>query len=513
MSRYIIAYDLGTGGNKAALYDEQGVALAEHFAAYETLYPRAGWHEQRPTDWWNAVVRSTEGLLSVAGVNPKDIAAIGISGHSLGVVPIDAKGRLLREATPIWSDSRPDAQPPRFFRHLDESEWYRITGNGFPAPLYSIFKAMWYRDNEPDMFADVAKIIGTKDYINLRLTGRAVTDFSYASGSGVYDLAAWDYSDRLIAAGGIDRGLLPDIVPSTQVIGTLTAEAAAELKLPRDVRVVAGGVDNSCMALGARSFAQGRMYNSLGSSSWIAVCSSKPLLDDKARPYVFAHVVPGMFTSAVAIFSAGTSFRWVRDQLCRDLAEKARPGGDDLYELMTAEAATSPAGAKGLLFNPSLAGGSSLDASPNVRGAFIGLDLGHTRADLIRSSMEGVAMGLRLALDELRKLTVLGSEVTVVGGGSRSELWRQILADAYGRDIVKTNIDQQAAALGAAALAAVGTGIWKDFSRIDEIHKVIARAKPDIANVQVYDRLLPVFAQASLYQSRLGDMLAELRRV
>lgn len=511
MSRYFIAYDLGTGGNKAALYDERGASLAEHFAAYDTLYPRAGWHEQRPMDWWNAVVRSTRELLRAASVNRDEIVAIGISGHSLGVVPIDAGGRLLREATPIWSDSRPDRQPAEFFAHVSERQWYRITGNGFPAPLYSIFKAMWYRDNEPALFAHTDKLIGTKDFINLQLTGQALTDYSYASGSGVYDLAAWDYSAPLIAASGIDRRLLPDIVPSTRVIGTLTAAAASALDLPRSVQVVAGGVDNSCMALGARAFSEGRMYNSLGSSSWIAVSSAKPLLDDRARPYVFAHVVPGMFASAVAIFSAGSSFRWVRDQLCRDLRERAIAGGADSYELMTAEAAASPPGAKGLLFNPSLAGGTSLDDSPAIRGAFLGLDLGHTRADLIRAAMEGVAMGLRLALDELRKMTALGPEMTVVGGGSRSELWRQIYADVYGIRIVKTSVDQQAAALGAAALAAVGTGHWKDFSRIDDIHQVQAVAQPDPGRQAAYERLLPIFAQASKDQSRLGDLLAKFK--
>ena len=510
MAQFIIAWDLGTGGNKASLFDVDGHCLADVFVPYETLYPAAGWHEQRPMDWWHAVVTSTRQLLDSTGIDVRDVACCGISGHSLGVVPLDSDGHLLREATPIWSDARPAEQAARFFEHIDELDWYRITGNGFPPPLYSVFKIMWYRDHEPAMFARIHKIIGTKDFINYKLTGRVVTDPSYASGSGVYDLKAWDYCDELIDAGGLPRDIFPDIVPSTEVIGTLTAEAASLLNLPRGVRVVAGGVDNSCMALGARNTQAGRVYNSLGSSSWIAVSSEQPVLDDRARPYVFAHVVPGLFTSAESIFSAGTSFRWVRDTLCHNLTAQAESTAADVYDLMTSLAAISPAGANGLLFNPSLAGGTALDASPNVRGAFIGLDLRHSQADVIRSAMEGIALGLRLALDALRKLTPLCDEMVIVGGGSRSGLWRQILANAYGIRIVKTNVDQQAAALGAAAVAAVGAGLWSDFSQIDQVHEVQDVAEPDPVDAALYEKLLPVFAKAARFHSELGDDMARL---
>jgi len=508
--QYIIAYDLGTGGNKASLYDFDGRCLAENFVSYPSLYPATGWHEQRPEDWWNAVVESTNRLLAEASIKRNEICCCGISGHSLGVVPLDRRGNLLREATPIWTDSRSLSQSNRFFETIDENEWYLMTGNGFPPKLYSVFKIMWYRDHEPEMFNNIHKVIGTKDYINYKLTGRMVTDYSYASGCGAYDLVNWKYSESTIEASGLPRDIFPDIVPSTEVIGELTPQAAEALNLPVHVKVVAGGVDNSCMALGARSFKEGRVYNSLGSSSWIAAASGTPLLDVRSRPYVFAHVVPGLFTSATAIFSAGNSFRWLRDQICASIVSEAEMKNVDPYELMTAEAEKSPVGSNSLIFNPSLAGGNLLDASPNIRGAFMGLDLGHTRADLIRSAMEGVALGLRLALDELRRLTHVADEMTVVGGISRSKLWRQMLADVYQMNIVKTNIDQQAAALGAAALAAVGTGIWSDFNIIDEIHAIEDVAKPIPENSEVYGRLLPIYKKAGQMHSEIGDMLAAL---
>ncbi len=510
MGNLIIAYDLGTGGNKASLYDLEGNCLAEIFVAYQTLYPRAGWHEQRPADWWGAVVQSTRALLQTANVDKGDISALGISGHSLGVVPLDSAGRLLRESTPIWSDSRSVAQTEEFFKHISEVDWYYRTGNGFPAPLYSVFKIMWYRDNEPDIFRRIHKVIGTKDYVNYCLTGRVATDYSYASGSGVYDLTGWEYSDALVEASGLPKGIFPDILPSAEVIGTLCQDAAEALGLPMKVKVVAGGVDNSCMALGARNIEDGRIYNSQGSSSWIAVTTREPVLDEHFRPFVFTAVMPGLFNSAIPVFSSGTSFRWVRDQMCADLVEQAKNEGTDVYDLMTKLAATSPVGARGVIFSPNMAGGSSIDDSINIRGAFLGLDLGHTRPDVIRAAMEGVAMEMRVALDQIRKKIQVPEEIVVVGGGSRSSLWRQIYADVYKMRIIKTNVDQQAAALGAAALAAVGAGFWKDYRIIDEIHHIVDRTEPVSQNIEVYDRIMPIFYKAGKYLAELGDDVAQL---
>jgi xylulokinase len=338
------------------------------------------------------------------------------------------------------------------------------------------------------------------------------TDPSYASGSGVYDLKARRYSSRLIDASGLDGAIFAEIVPSTQVLGTLTAAAASELGLPRSVKVVAGGVDNACMSLGAGAFREGRAYNSLGSSSWIAVSSAVPLLEAVKRPYVFDHVVPGQYVSALAIFSAGTSLAWVRDRLCQDLVERAAREGVSAYRLMDEEAATSPAGANGVLFNPTLAGGNSLDVTPAVRGAFLNLDLRHTRADLLRAALEGVALGLRNVLAELRGLTPVAEPLTLVGGGANSPLWRQIFADVYDLPVVRTRAGQQAAALGAAAVAAVGTGIWKDFGVIDEISAVTDRNVPKEDAAAVYERLSVRYGQASTLLGEWATICTVFRR-
>ncbi len=507
MAKTIIAYDLGTGGAKASLYAVDGTCLASTFVPYETIYPNAGWHEQRPEDWWKAIASSTRTLMERKPASPVDCLAI--SGQSLAVIPLDSKGALLRDSIPIWSDRRASRQAAEFFSKVDRDRWYVTTGNGFPAECYSVFKIMWYRDNEPDLFSRTATVLGSKDYINFRLTGKTFTDYSYASGTGIYDLLGWRNAEEFIRASGLPPTLFPEIVPSTQMIGTLTAVAAEELGLPRGVKVACGGVDNSCMALGARNTGEGRVYTSLGSSSWIAVSSASPVLDPKAKPYVFTHVIPGLFTSAVSIFAGGSSFRWIRDMVM-DGEQAAAGPGPDAYEVMSELAASSPVGAHQLLFNPSLAGGSSQEPSPHIRGAFAGIDLRHTRGDLIRAGMEGIAMNLGAVLEVLRRFVPLGPEMLMVGGGSKSTLWRQIFADVYGMDCVKTNVDQEAGSLGAAAVAAVGAGLWKSFDAVDEVHKVQDVRKPVPGNMEKYRRLMPAFEMVRRHQAELGELLRRI---
>jgi len=505
MKNHIIAYDFGTGGVKASLFRSDGSSVCFSFEAYQTLYPHIGWHEQKPAEWWDAIRFSTKKLLKGSGVSPDDIEALAISGHSLVVVPIDKEGRLLRDSVPIWSDTRAEKEASEFLGRYGYDKWYLKTGNGFTESMYSVFKLMWYQKHEAEMFSRIDCVLGTKDYINFLLTGRRAVDHSYASGHGFYDLEAKGYDFEMLREMGLPKEIFPDIVPSTEVIGTLTKEASEEMGLPEDVKVCCGGVDNSCMALGARGITDGRVYTSLGSSSWIAVTSHRPILDVGMRPFVFAHVIPDMYASATSIFSAGSTFQWVRDELCKDLLQDGSP-----YTKMNELAESSPVGAHKLLLNPSFAGGAGSDSTANVRGAFVGLDLKHTQSDIIRASMEGIAFALRIALDNLKKLAELQDEMLFVGGGTNSDLWMQIFADIYGMSILRTNIGQDAGSLGAAAIAAVGSGMWSDFSRIDDIHELIHKNTPIPENQRLYEELLPVYEKATEYLSYIGDMMHAL---
>ena len=501
MSAYILAYDLGTGGVKASIYSESGTSLAEHFEPYDTSYPGNGYHEQKPADWWKAVVSSTKKLL-LNNDYAKDIVCTAVSGHSLGVIPIGKDGTLLMDSVPIWSDTRALEQAQEFFKNTSYPDWYLATGSGFPAHLYSIFKLMWIKQFLPSVYRETDKFIGTKDYINFLLTGKLCTDFSYASGSGAYELTKWKYKRDYLEIAGIDSEKLPEILPSTEIIGTILPEVARELGIRPSVKVACGGVDNSCMALGAGCVVEGKAYTSLGSSSWIAVSGYQPIVEIIKKPYVFAHCIPEMYISSTAIFSAGSSFRWLRDTVCRNLLDEKEP-----YDAMTLLASKSVIGANKLLFNPSLSGGSSLDRSPNIRGAFHGLRLGHTQSDLIRSVMEGICLNLRIAMDVMADYRQLTDDMLIVGGGGKSPFWRSLFADIYNKNILETNIGQDAGSLGAAAVAAIGSGVWNDFSIIPTLHQEKSRVMPTPENNKKYEVILQLFKKLAAIEADIGDLI------
>ncbi len=499
-----ISYDLGTGGAKASLYDESLNTLARSFVEYETEYPQPDYHEQSPQDWWKSIVKSTKKLLKETQANPEDIVSLAISGASLVTVPLDAKNRELIDKVPIWSDKRAKREAEEFFSRFDEEAWYMRTGNGFPAPCYSVFKLMWMKKNQPEIYQNMACVLGSKDYINFRLTGKCYMDYSYASGTGAYELIEKKMSKEILAVAGIKPEIFPEIVPSDFIIGTLLPSAAEELGLSEKTAVACGGVDNACMALGSIANKEGSVYSSLGSSSWIAVNSRKPVLDAQKRPYIFAHIDDSMYTSAFSIFAGGSSLRWVRDNLCKDIINK-----ENAYDIMTNEMLDVPEGAGGVIFNPSLAGGTSQDKSINIRGGFVGLDLGTNRAAMIRASMEGIAMNLKLSLEELERHTKLGQEIQFCGGGAKNKIWMQMFADIFNKTIIKTNIDQDAASLGAAAIAAKAVGALEDYHMILDLHKREFECWPRKEKVEIYKRLLKIFVYTSNALADLGDFVKQ----
>ena len=496
---YIIAYDLGTGGVKATLHRDDGLRVARAFIEYATDYPQPGWHEQRPETWWQVVCEATGALFAAGRVAPRDVSAVALSGQSRVAAPLDRDGGLLLDSVPIWSDTRAAGEAAALVRDISLERWYLATGCGDPPETYAGPKLMWLREHRPDIWRRTKHVVGCKDYINQRLTGAIATDHSEASATGLYSLLERRFAPELLAAAGIQPGLLAPIVESHAVIGTVTASAAKATGLAEGTPVACGGIDNSCMALGATGVGEGRAYTSLGSSSWIALTSRSPILDAVAMPFVFPHPEAGLFTSAVSIFAAGSAWRWARDELCRDIS------ADGAYERMEALATTVPPGAHGVLFNPTLAGASPQNAGPTLRGAFAGITLATTRADLLRAILEGVAMDLRCScLEVLREHAELGATMLLCGGGGRSPLWRQILADVFGMDVRKSSIEQDAASLGAAAIAARAAGLWPDYRRVDSLHSVEQVQRPDPDRRRRYEAVLEDYRSWTYCLARMG---------
>lgn len=295
------------------------------------------------------------------------------------------------------------------------------------------------------------------------------------------------------------------------MVGTLTPEAANQLGLTTRTHVICGGVDNACMALGARGFKENRAYISLGSSSWIAIIGTKPIIDTQYKPYVFKHVIDYMYTSATCIFAAGSSLRWVRDNFCPDLYHDEQRGIiKDAYTKMDQMAESSPIGAKGLIFNPSLAGGSMIEESKHICGGFIGLNLRHNRDDIIRSTIEGITYNLCYATKVLMNYNTNIKEMLLVGGGSKSPFWRQMLADVFGIPIIKTTVDQDCASLGAAALVAFGLGYWDDYEPIDVVHEFSARHEPDRRKTEKYNEFYELSRCIAHFLAQTGQAIHKL---
>jgi xylulokinase len=468
MTELALAFDLGTGGCKASLWSADGECVAETVHEYPTSHPGAGRNEQRPADWWAAVASATTELLSLVRDGASRVAGIALSGQSLGVVALDDRLELVSETTPIWSDTRGAGFTAEVFDAVPEPEWYLRTGNGFGAALYPLFKLIGLRTEAPEAWSRTRHVLGSKDWINLRLTGRLATDHSYASGSGAYSLAAGAYDDELLEAAGVPRTLLPEPVESHDEVGRLTTSAAEALGLPAGTPVFAGAVDNACMALGSLGTRPGRIYAALGSSSWMTVTSERPVLDLEARPYVFRHAVPGLHISALSTFSSGTSLTWLRD-----LVAPGTPTG----EFISLGLAHGP-GARGALFLPMLAGGTPIEGGPDARGALVGLDLGHDAGAVARAALEGVAFALRRSLDRIRTLSgVRDGALLVSGGGARHDGWNQLYADVLGSPLVRTSVDQQAATLGAATIAFVGLGLWS-YVDAERPHRLLEEFTP-----------------------------------
>lgn len=491
---YVLAHDLGTTGNKASLYDREGRLVASVLAEYAVHYPENGWAEQDPEAWWGAVCSSTRALLVAAGVRGDAVACVVFSGQMMGCVPLDAHARPLRRAI-IWADQRSTAQAAAVADRLDPARVYRITGHRLSAS-YSLTKIMWLRDHQPDIYAATHKFTHAKDAMIARLTGVFATEPSDASGMNLYDLEAGTWSGAMLDAAAIDGDKLPAIVASTHVVGGVLPAIADEVGLPAGTPVVMGGGDGSCAGVGAGVIAEGDAYNYVGSSSWIALASPRPIYDPDGKTFTFAHLMPGWFMPTGTMQAAGASYQWMRANLAPIEVQAAAALGVSAYELMNVSAENAPPGANGLLFLPYLMGERSPRWNPDARGAFIGLTIRHTRADLIRAALEGITFNLRVILDAFRAQGAHIDAMRVIGGGARGLFWNRVMAAMYGVPIHRMAVLEEATSMGAAVAGGIGVGLYRDWSIIHQMNAIASTVAPEADAQAAYARLYPAFEAA-----------------
>jgi xylulokinase len=480
---YFIGIDSSTTATKALMLDERGDVVGVAASTYDYETPRPLWSQQHPDLWWDATCASIRQLLAETGVEPAAVAAVGLTGQMHGLVLLDEAGQVLRPAI-LWNDQRTAAECDEIRRRIGKERFIRITGNdaltGFTAP-----KILWVQRNEPDIYARARHILLPKDFVRLRLTGDYALDKADGAGTILFDVAARDWSPEVLAALDIDPALLPPTHEGPAVTGTVSAAAAALTGLREGTPVMAGGGDQAAGAVGTGAVVEGVVSLSLGTSGVVFAATDTPAIEPDGRLHAFCHAVPGKWHLMGVMLSAAGSLRWFRDTLA--------PG--ESFDAVVEPAGAVEPGSEGLFFLPYLTGERTPHPDPLARGAFVGLTVRHTRLHLARAVLEGVAFGLRDSF-ELMKGAGLGSveQVRISGGGARSPLWRQILADVFGAELVTVN-STEGAAQGAALLAAVGAGAFPSVEvACAETIRITGRTAPG-HHQATYDRLYPLYRE------------------
>lgn len=505
--KYILAHDLGTSGNKATLFSETGALISSEVYGYGCHYFHGNWAEQDPEDWWKAICVTSRNLLDKAGIDSSQVAVVSFSGQMMGCLCVDRSGTPLRPSI-IWADQRAQPQSDAIAREISPMDFYRITGHRNSAS-YGIQKLMWVRDNEPEVYAKTYKTLNAKDFIVFRLTGQFYTEPSDATSNCCMDLAALSWSERVVKASGIDGDMLPEIVPSTHVAGTVTRRAAEETGLREGTPVVMGGGDGVCANVGAGSISPGRTFSYVGSSAWIASTSREPLFDPEMRTVTWAHIVPGLYAPNGTMQSAGGSYHWLKEQMARLETAEARQAGDSAYDRINQEVAQSPIGANGVLFLPYLLGERAPRWNPDATAAWLGIKMENTRSDLFRAVLEGVTMNLNGILDSLKRSLEI-QEILVIGGGAKGNVWCQMMADIYNVKIRVPVLLEEATSMGAAVTGGVGVGLFRNFDVIDDMIEIHREQLPNPASVVRYETVKAQFEAA--YQALLPFYAEQAKR-
>jgi xylulokinase len=471
-----LGIDIGTGGSRALLVDAGGVLKGSFTAAHADItMHQALWAEQDPDDWWRAAQLAIRGVLQQAGVAGSEVRGIGLSGQMHGLTLLDEDHKVIRPAL-IWCDQRSQPQVDYINAKVGKNKVLEWTANpvltGFTLP-----KLLWVRDHEPAAYERVRQMLLPKDYIRFRLTGEFATEVSDASGTSLFDVVNRRWSQELANALSIDRSILPRVYESSEVSGTISAEAAGQTGLAVGTPVVGGGGDQAASAVGNGIVAPGIVSCTLGTSGVVFAHMEQVQYDPAGRVHTFCHAVPGKWHVMGVTQGAGLSLQWFRNQLA--------PGTS--YDVLMLEAAGAKAGCDGLYWLPYLMGERTPHLDATIRGGWIGLTARHTRADLIRSLIEGVSYSQRDGLDIIESLGVTIRSIRASGGGANSSFWRQILADVFDKPVV-TLTSQEGSAYGAALLALVGT---KEFSSVPEVCGAV---------IEEQETMLPRPAETVIYR-------------
>lgn len=489
-----IGIDVSTTASKVLVVDDHGHVVASQSYPHALSTPRPLWSEQDPLEWWDATAHALRDVMRLPNVSADQVAAIGLTGQMHGLTTLDAHGNPLRPAI-LWNDQRSGAQCVAITEKVGAERLYQVIGSvllaGFTAP-----KILWLRENEPDIYKQIAHVLLPKDYIRYRLSGAFVVDVADGSGFALMDIGKRAWSDEMLAAYDIPRAWLPDLCESPEVCAYVSAEAAAFTGLRAGTPIVGGAGDQPASGIGNGIVERGATSLTVGTSGVAFTATDVYRPDPQGRLHTFCHAIPGTWFYMGVMLSAAGGLRWLHDELAPTVS----------YDVLNEQAMTVPRGSLGLLFAPYLTGERNPHPDPYARGAFVGLTLRHSLPHMVRAVMEGVAFGMRDNLELLRAQGVRPASAAISGGAANSPVWQQLMTDIMGIPLYTVNTTE-GAAFGAAILAAVGAGAWPDVpSACRELVHMVDTIVPTPEGIAVYERLYPVYR--GLYDSLQGTFSA-----
>ncbi len=478
--RYLIGCDFGGGSSKATLLSEDGRVAAVSTREYSTDYPRPGWAEQNPDDSYDALVRNVRSLLRDSGVSPDEIHALALDGATHTAVLLDENDTPVRPAI-YWTDRRSAPQAEEL-RQRHQAEIAGLSFNS-PSSLWTLPQLMWLRENEPEHFGRIRKLLSIKDYVRWRLTGDYVTDSIEAMGFMLLDARRNEWSPFLCGLCGLDPSILPAVVSPAQTLSPLTRKACGDLGLSRSTAVIAGATDTAMEVYAAGAVQRGQATVKLATAGRICSVTDRAV----AHPNLvcYRHVIEGAWYPGTATKSCASANRWYRDTLSRHEKEVEGRTGKDAYEILSDEAALVPPGSEGLFFHPYLQGEITPYRDDRLRASFTGIGAYHTKAHFNRAVLEGISYSMKDCYEFMREIGIAPSAAVLIGGGAKSALWRQMMADMLGIPLLQTeNTDSS---LGSAMLAGVATGIFPSHAEaIRACVRVVGEVRPDEAARDFY---------------------------
>lgn len=502
MKSYLLGIDIGTSACKVALFDADGRVIGSTTGDYPVYYPNQGWAEQDPDEWWEAVCEAIHKLLNETETDPQEIAGIGIDGQSWSAIPMDREGRVLAN-TPIWMDTRAQSICDRLNDKIGADRIFELAGNSL-QPSYTTAKIIWFKENMPDIYTKIDKILQSNSFIAYRLTGVYSHDLSQGYGLHCFDMRTGMWNEERAEELGIPVSFLPPLVQCHEVVGQVTEQAAARTGLCAGTPVVAGGLDACCGTLGAGVIHPGETQEQGGQAGGMSICMDTYAADP--RLILGFHVVPEKWLLQGGTTGGGGVMRWLEREFGDyERTQAKEKGKSSLVQFNDLAEAVAP-GSDGLMFLPYMAGERSPIWDPDAKGVFFGLDFAKTKGHMIRSAMEGVAYSLKHNLDIAGETGAAVEELRAMGGSANSLLWTQIKSDVTGKPIAVPASDT-ATTLGAAILAGVGVGLYDSFEEaVKRTVHINRRHEPDMERHAIYQKRFEVYLK--LYEN-LKDLMKE----